>query len=209
MDQELPWATRAAFGIGERIAYYRKQRKMSAQQLAARCAELGMPSVSRVVITKLENGRREVVSTAEVQVLAEALDVPPIQLLLPVGREKTAEVLPGRRMEMWDAVCWFSGHAPGRVEYTVVRAPGGGTEIKPPQDQGAAVTLLAQHAYLVDYIARLGDKIRASDEPERILIQEDHLRLIRATMRAGDMVAPDLPPGVAAAIGEEPGDGAR
>lgn len=109
MDQS-DWAKRSAAAIGERIAHYRGG-KLSAQQLAERCAELGMPSISRIVITKLENGRRETVSTAELLVLGQALGVPPILLLFPVGSASAIEALPGVKASPWEACRWFLGGA--------------------------------------------------------------------------------------------------
>jgi transcriptional regulator with XRE-family HTH domain len=109
VDQGRAWAARIAGGIGERIAFYRVRAHLSAEAVAGRCAELGMPSISRVVITKLENGRRETVSTAELHVLAAALGVAPIVLLFPLGHAPGVEVLPGRKVDPWDACRWFAG----------------------------------------------------------------------------------------------------
>jgi transcriptional regulator with XRE-family HTH domain len=62
---------------------------MSAQQLADRTAELGMP-VSRPVIADLENGRRRYVTTTELIALAQALRATsPLDLLYP---EDLAEI---------------------------------------------------------------------------------------------------------------------
>jgi transcriptional regulator with XRE-family HTH domain len=81
---------------------------MSAQQLADRCAELGMP-IARSVLANLESGRRESVSAAEIMILAQALDVPPVLLMFPLGRVEAIEYLPGQQMPPWDAMMWFSG----------------------------------------------------------------------------------------------------
>jgi transcriptional regulator with XRE-family HTH domain len=51
----------------------RKIRKVSAQQLSDRMAELGYP-VARTVIANLENGRRAEVSIDHVVIAAQALD---------------------------------------------------------------------------------------------------------------------------------------
>lgn len=125
MDQHS-WATESAARIGERVAYYRGRVKISAQELADRCAGLGMPSISRVVITKLENGRRETVSTAELQVLASALGVPPVLLLFPLGQQEQAEVLPGRFEDPLDAMAWFAGESllGDPAPYHIVRQSG-------------------------------------------------------------------------------------
>lgn len=109
MDQKRPWTQRLADDVGQRIAFYRERQKVSAQELADRCEALGVPSITRTVITKLENQRRDAVSTAEVQVLAYALGVPPAMLLFPLGDAETAEVLPGKYADPLEAIYWFSG----------------------------------------------------------------------------------------------------
>ena len=126
MEHEEGWAIRLAADIGRSVAYHRsgepgaQGRRMSAQALADRCAELGLP-IGRVAITKLENGIREKVSVAELLVLAAALEVPPVLLIFPVGREKAVEVLPARPLDPWHATLWLSGDArlarirPGRA----------------------------------------------------------------------------------------------
>lgn len=82
--------------------------KMSAQQLSNRCAELGYP-IPRSTITNLEIGRKESVSLQEVVVLAKALDIPPLQLVYPLGRDRTIEVLPGTTIPTQLAAEWFTG----------------------------------------------------------------------------------------------------
>lgn len=125
MDQRRPWATRVTKDLGARVAFYRERRKLSAQDLADRCAGLGMPSLSRVVITKLENGRREAVSTAELQVIARALDVPALLLLFPVGLTDAVEVLPGVTADPWHAAQWFTGHTGDPSDPAAERPPEG------------------------------------------------------------------------------------
>jgi len=111
MDQTYDWAARLAADVGSRVADCRAKRGLTARELAGRCAALGMPSLTRIVITKLENGRREVVSVAELAVLAAALGVTPLLLLHPAGTAESAEYLPGKRAAPWDAVRWWSGEA--------------------------------------------------------------------------------------------------
>lgn len=82
---------------------------MSAQALADRCAELGMPSLKRQAITNLENGRRSAVTVEELLVLAEALDVPPVLLFIPLDGRTDLEVTPNLTMGSWEALFWVSG----------------------------------------------------------------------------------------------------
>lgn len=83
-------------------------RRLSAQGLADRCAELGHP-LDRSVIAKLEKGIRQTVSVADLLVLAKALDLPPLALVFPVGYEEEAEVLPGRKEHPVTGLRWASG----------------------------------------------------------------------------------------------------
>lgn len=87
----------------------------SAQWLADRTSELGNP-ISRTVIADLENGRRRYVTTAELVILAAALDTAPIMLLYPnPDQDAEREVAPNVfTPELW-AHEWFSGFAESRV----------------------------------------------------------------------------------------------
>jgi hypothetical protein len=49
---------------------------------------------------------------AELLILSRALDVPPVLLVCPADREKTAEVLPGESRATWRALQWFTGEGP-------------------------------------------------------------------------------------------------
>ena len=113
VEQKKDWATRLNADTGARIAAYRKQRKLTAQQLADRCAELGLP-IERGLLAKIEKGIRQGLNVGEIAVFAKALGVPPILLLLPVGESETTEVLPGEHADTWAAFTWFTGERPFR-----------------------------------------------------------------------------------------------
>jgi hypothetical protein len=68
-----------------------------------------MPTITRQVITDLENGRRLWVAVAELMALARALDTAPIALLYPAPLAETVEVLPGVEATKTVAMEWFSG----------------------------------------------------------------------------------------------------
>jgi transcriptional regulator with XRE-family HTH domain len=173
------WAARIAADIGKRIAWWRKQRDdMSAQKLADRCAQLGMPSLSRIVITKLENGRREDVSTAELMILAQALGVPPIELLFPVGRwDAVCQIAPGRGLSPWDAALWFMGQVRLRV------TPEGVSTEHASADE--TVPLFVQHDELV------AKWYRSTADQQADVIRD--LWRHRQRMRDHDLIPPDLP----------------
>ena len=100
---------------------------MSAQALADRCAELGMPSLKRQAITNLENGRRGMVTVEELLVLAQALDTSPVTLLMPDPSEELA-VTSKVTIDAHRLVLWLASERPAvgpptvRFERSVVRA---------------------------------------------------------------------------------------
>ena len=123
--------------IAREVRRYRQERGMSAQQLADKTAELGMP-IPRSVLANFESGRRPTISAAEVVVLAAGLDVSPAELMCPVGYDEQLEMLPGRMMDPRATARWFSGELKLDVSdaATTLRQPG--------SDEQPA-------AYLIDY----------------------------------------------------------
>jgi 8-oxo-dGTP pyrophosphatase MutT (NUDIX family)/transcriptional regulator with XRE-family HTH domain len=173
---------RGAAGIGKRIASYRG--KMSAQQLADRCKALGMPSLSRIVITRLENGRREAVSTAEILILAQALEVTPVELLFPLGSAETVELSDGRSVPTWEALTWFTGEALPASE---------------------TIGLFRLHQQLVDrYLitARRSSAAEAEIAGQLLDVTVQQIRDVRKAMRNRGLLAPDLAPELARILSE-------
>jgi transcriptional regulator with XRE-family HTH domain len=104
------WSTRLALSVAREVRRHRQAQGLSAQQLAERCAQIGMP-IQRSVLANLESGRRTTVTIAEVLVLAHALNVPPGVLMFPVGYNQSVEVLPGTWIEPYFAVEWLAGRS--------------------------------------------------------------------------------------------------
>jgi hypothetical protein len=106
------WSEQQAHRVALEVRRLRGKR--SAQWLANRTAELGY-HVTRSVISDLEIGRRRYVTTAEVIVLARALDTAPVGLMYPAPYRDKIQALPapdggqGREVETILAVQWFSG----------------------------------------------------------------------------------------------------
>jgi transcriptional regulator with XRE-family HTH domain len=100
------WATDQAERVGRELKRLRGRR--SGQWLSDRTAELGY-RVPRTTISELENGKRKYVSTAELAILARALDSAPAALLYPPPYGDGIEVLPGQSSTSWSAAEWFSG----------------------------------------------------------------------------------------------------
>ncbi len=100
--------------VADRVRSLRSERGWSAQQLANECARVGMPSLSRGTIAKIESGVRKSITAEEVAVLADVLGVTPTSLLaagsVPVpaaersrGRHVAGE-LGLRRVSEWDPI---------------------------------------------------------------------------------------------------------
>jgi transcriptional regulator with XRE-family HTH domain len=206
MEHERPWAAREAAGIGERIAHFRRSSGLTAQELADRCAALGLPSISRVVIAKLETGKREAVSTAELLVLAAALRTAPVVLLFPLLLEDTTEVLPGVRVHPSQAIRWFSGLSPNP---DAPDRPGAGFDRT--TDPMSPALLWRDHEVVAENVRHIHGQIDAPDA--RPDLRQEHaqwlaesiseLRRIRAIMRAACLRLPPVDPVVAREIGEE------
>jgi transcriptional regulator with XRE-family HTH domain len=192
MDQG--WAAREAADIGRRIAHRRTVLHMSAQQLAERCAGLGMPEITRPVLVKLEHGRREAVSTAELAVLAAALGTAPILLLYPVGLADSVEYLPGKTAPPWDAARWWADEASLAPDLAIG-----------PAYRRSAGSLFRDHQQLLselpadvtrtDYLAATaGQHGGAKAARERMLaLTIRTLRDIRLGIRELGLEPPDLP----------------
>jgi transcriptional regulator with XRE-family HTH domain len=200
--------------VAREVRRYREMQRprMSAQQLADRTAELGMP-IPRSVLANLESGRRDTVSVAEVLVLAAALNVAPIDLICPVGFDKQTEMLPGRMMDPLSAMRWFTGE--WKLDLSddgawVMRTPGSG--------ERSSAYLLKYHDELISQLhtqeTRAREALRAAadwvgeegDEHSRGVVRDammvveewrafirEPLRRTRAEMRERGMQLPDLP----------------
>ncbi|MFE7930768.1 helix-turn-helix domain-containing protein [Streptomyces sp. NPDC057456] len=177
---------------------HRQAQGMSAQRLADRCAQLGMPTLQRTVIANLESGRRDTVTLAEVLVLAEALGVAPAALVFPVGYAETVEHLPGQEAEPLAALDWFNGS---------------------DRDEGSALALLREHRSLEQRIRghyrRIWDTAIGEgrwhgepDGPEAQAAREvaaeltTHLHELRAEIASRGLTLPPL-------AGLEPNEGDR
>ncbi|QBJ94984.1 DNA-binding protein [Rhodococcus sp. ABRD24] len=100
------WAEEQAQRIAQTVKDLRGKR--SGQWLSDRTAEAGH-RISRSTIADLESGRRKYVTTAELSVLAWALQIPPISLLYPALPDGEVELVPGNRVSSITAATWFSG----------------------------------------------------------------------------------------------------
>lgn len=101
---QTDWPGRIAATIASQVRQYRRERKISGQKLVDKMSELGL-EFPRSVLANLESGRRATVSVAELIIFAKALEVAPLDLLIPPGG---VEMLPGVMWSSQDASQWFS-----------------------------------------------------------------------------------------------------
>jgi transcriptional regulator with XRE-family HTH domain len=203
------WPERLAHVIATEVRRYRKDRRLSAQQLSDRCAKLGM-EIPRSTLADLENGRRSKVTVAELLVLAAALDVPPVLLVAPLGRQPKSEILPGRELPTRDAVLWLSGVA-GLSETPA------GFDIAwlSWRDKRGIVALYDRHAAMVDDVQAVmkagyaetlstadGEVVMTAADLRDRAVEE--LRSVRAEMRERELILPDLPEALADIDHERP-----
>lgn len=130
MPQEKPnwekvpprdWGEEQAHRVASEIRRIRG-RDRTAQWVADRTAELGYP-LTRAQISDLESGRRRYVTTAELIVLARALDTAPIALLYPAPYRDMIQIFPvpesghPGELEKILAVQWFFGESGQYLDY--------------------------------------------------------------------------------------------
>jgi hypothetical protein len=107
------WSEKLVRRIGAAMKTARGTR--SAKWLSDRTAELGY-RVSPTVIAKLDSGHRgNVLSVAELLVLAAALDTTPTVLLYPGPYDHETELLPGVQSTEFVAAQWFSGNHDSQI----------------------------------------------------------------------------------------------
>lgn len=80
MEQNDAWSPTAA--VAHRVREVRKRRGLTAQELADKLTEQGVPW-QRSTVAKLENGNRQEVTLTEWLALAAVLNVSPLHLLVP------------------------------------------------------------------------------------------------------------------------------
>jgi transcriptional regulator with XRE-family HTH domain len=102
--------------VAERVRQIRQRRGFTAEGLAARCAEIGAPEITRSVIANIETGRkgpdgrrRRDVTVDELFILAFALEVPPALLAIPLDGADTLQVTDDVLMDPLQAANWMAG----------------------------------------------------------------------------------------------------
>lgn len=114
-------SVRASDLIGQRVKEIRDKRGWTAEQLAARCAEIGAPELTRSVLANIESGRRDWesgrrrrdVTVDEMLTLAYALEVQPPLLFTPLSGADLLQVTPATELDVIDALAWIDGGEAG------------------------------------------------------------------------------------------------
>ncbi|NJP43237.1 helix-turn-helix domain-containing protein [Actinacidiphila epipremni] len=121
-DDVPEWTTHVMATLAAEVRRRRKERGMSAQELADACSAIGHP-IPRNVIANMESGRRSVLPLVDVIVLAEALGTHPALLIYPLGHVSEVQRLPLQHpTATWDAMSWFTGESGFGLDAALVRA---------------------------------------------------------------------------------------
>lgn len=196
------WAARLTDVTAERVRHYRDKRDMTAQQVVDACVALGLP-MKRSVLVNLEHGRRGNVTLAELLALSDVLGVHPVELVFPIGKDKTFEALPGRDMETWDALRWFTGES-GKDDTSVQMWREHARHVAERRkllDLASSLRADAETAKAPDVTREMLD--RADRASERADFETDKLRFHRAWMRRNGIALPDVTPDLAVELGED------
>ncbi len=200
-EDDVPeWADQVLATVAAEVRRRRKELRMSAQDLADRCEEIGYP-IPRNVIANMESGRRSTIPLVEVMVLAEALRTYPICLLYPVGYVDEVQRLPLRYSEpTWEAMRWFTGDMEGfGVEDEMLRA----FRAHASHQRAALAALEGEkhERWKVETAPNRAEREEAAharaDYAERAEKAEYRLRSARAFIRDGGGTPPLLPPELA------------
>lgn len=122
--------------VAKRIREVRGLRGWTALELAERCDGLGMPELNRSVIANIESGRRQDVSVTELLVFARALDVAPVNLLVPIDAadHDRYALTPNTPLQVDRAREWIRGHwADNSVNQRVYFSQLPEREFQPPE----------------------------------------------------------------------------
>lgn len=99
--------------VGRRIREVRKRLDLTAEQLAAKCRELGAEEFTESKINNLETRQRRI-TVEELLILARALDVAPVNLVIPprMGADEPYTVAPRSALGAGRVRQWFRGIFP-------------------------------------------------------------------------------------------------
>lgn len=129
-------AMRPSQFLGRQVKFWRDRRKLTAQAVADRLAEIGAPALNRVALSKIEVGERRV-SVDEWLQLAHALAVPPAMLLMDFRTGEHVALTPDIELHPWLMWKWIRGEEP-----PMVTNPAGGALVTRVEEFGQATTAI-------------------------------------------------------------------
>ncbi|MFD8225162.1 helix-turn-helix domain-containing protein [Streptomyces massasporeus] len=97
--------------VARRVRELRERRRLTAQALADKLSEQGVPW-ERSTVAKLENGKRQNLTLTEWLALAAVLNVAPIHLLVPLDEKAELQVTPRMRVPALRARQFVRGEVP-------------------------------------------------------------------------------------------------
>ncbi|NBE51176.1 helix-turn-helix domain-containing protein [Streptomyces boluensis] len=195
------WSAAFTGRIAQRLRHSRKAAGLTMAEVAQGCAARGLPELTEHSLKNLESGRKASISVADVVVLADVMDVPPVTLLFPLGSSATVEVLPGRELSTWDAVAWFTGESP--LDEPALE--GSSRNVLDLFRQHGDLVAAAMSSYAMARERRRAasttlDRARRATLLQRAEGYEEHafedcqeLRMFRGRMRDRDLAPPALP----------------
>lgn len=202
-EDDVPeWADEVMATVAREVRRRRRQLRMSAQDLADACAEIGHP-IPRNVIANMENGRRATLPLVDVLVLAKALRTPPVCLLYPVGYVDEVRRLPYEYpVPALDALHWFTGDT---IDDDVLARDSMVERFQThADDQHAALAALKGEKYerwkaetAASPAQRAAAEQARSDYAERAVLAKYALRQLRKAIREDGGTPPPLPPELA------------
>lgn len=200
--------------VARSIRRLREKQRVSYAELAKRLAEAGRP-IPLLGLSRMENGDRRI-DLDDLVAVAQALRVPPIWLIFPVGvpEDDEVEVTPGVQIPVEAALAWFNGDGDAFYDYFGQGDYDAQTELWAWYDMPKDVDRLyvagnsllrlnrAHRQYLLEWY-HLWDRSsrvqEAIDQPTGRFVFalasliEENLRLIRNEMRQQGLPLPRLP----------------
>ncbi|MEU9117255.1 transcriptional regulator [Streptomyces sp. NPDC048483] len=197
-EDDVPeWTDHVMATVAAEVRRRRKELRMSAQDLADACADLGHP-IPRNVIANMESGRRATLPLVDVMVLAQALRTNPICLIYPIGFVAEVQRLPFEdRIPPWEAMRWFTAQDSGYLaDHDMLRYQR--EHIEALSEAGSAMASERYAQYAVETARNAAERAEALRDQaaciERIDAAKQRLRVARSFIRRDRGLLPYLPP---------------
>lgn len=157
------WAEGQAHRIAQEVRRLRGKRGV--QWLADETVRLGH-AMSRVVLTDIEIGRRRYITTAELCILAAALETAPLALVYPGPYEEIVQVVPNVQAMQGYAALWFRSDLKKELVSSLFEVPPGTPEF-PTEDYFENTSRLVNGLSLI----RQEQRLRAQLNTLRIFLE--------------------------------------